>query len=92
MNSFLLYLTGVFSGIFAGFFLTKSLWKTNRETELSIKLKSQEKLENDLKIQFEILSSRMLKESREELIKTTKANVSWLLSRKCNLFPGGCWR
>ena len=35
-----------------------------------------EKLENDLKTQFEILSSRMLKESREELIKATKANVS----------------
>jgi len=76
MNSFLLFLTGVFSGIIAGFFLTKSFWKTNRETELNIKLKSQEKLENDLKTQFEILSSRMLKESREELIKTTKANIS----------------
>jgi DNA recombination protein RmuC len=76
MNSFLLFLTGVFSGIFAGFFLTKSFWKTNREAELNIKLKSQEKLENDLKTQFEILSSRMLKESREELIKATKANVS----------------
>ena len=49
MNSFLLFLTGVFSGIFAGFFLTKSFWKTNREAELNIKLKSQEKLENDLK-------------------------------------------
>ena len=56
MNSFLLFLTGVFSGIFAGFFLTKSFWKTNREAELNIKLKSQEKLENDLKTQFEILS------------------------------------
>ena len=76
MNSFLLFLTGVSSGIIAGFFLTKSFWKTNRETELNIKLKSQEKLENDLKTQFEILSSRMLKESREELIKTTKANIS----------------
>ena len=76
MNSFLLFLTGVFSGIFAGFFLTKSFWKTNREAELNIKLKSQEKLENDLKTQFEILSSRMLKESREELIKATKTNVS----------------
>ena len=76
MNSFLLYLTGVLSGIIAGFFLTKSFWKTSRETELNIKLKSQEKLENDLKSQFEILSSRMLKESREELIKTTKANIS----------------
>ena len=76
MNSFLLFLTGVFSGIIAGFFLTKSFWKTNRETELNIKLKSQEKLENDLKTQFEILSSRMLKESREELIKATKTNVS----------------
>ena len=76
MNSFLLFLTGVFSGIIAGFFLTKSFWKTNRETELNIKLKSQEKLENDLKTQFEILSSRMLKESREELIKATKVNVS----------------
>ena len=76
MNSFLLFLTGVFSGIIAGFFLTKSFWKTNRETELNIKLKSHEKLENDLKTQFEILSSKMLKESREELIKTTKANIS----------------
>ena len=76
MNSFLLFLTGVFSGIIAGFFLTKSFWKTNRETELNIKLKSQEKLENDLKTQFELLSSRMLKETREELIKTTKANIS----------------
>ena len=47
MNSFLLFLTGVFSGIFAGFFLTKSFWKTNRETELNVKLKSQEKLENE---------------------------------------------
>ena len=35
MNSFLLYLTGVFSGIFAGFFLTRSFWKTNKETELN---------------------------------------------------------
>ena len=61
---------------FSLFFLTKSFWKTNREVELNIKLKSQEKLENDLKTQFEILSSRMLKESREELIKATKANVS----------------
>ena len=60
MNSFLLFLTGVFSGIFAGFFLTNSFWKTTREAELNIKLKSQEKLENDLKTQFEILSSRML--------------------------------
>ena len=76
MNSFLLFLTGVFSGIFAGFFLTKSLWKTNKETELKIKLKSQEKLEKDLKTQFEILSKRMLKESREELIKTTKVTVA----------------
>ena len=76
MNNFLLFLTGVFSGIFAGFFLTKSFWKTNKETELKIKLKSQEKLEKDLKTQFEILSTRMLKESREELIKTTKANVA----------------
>ena len=76
MNSFLLYLTGVFSGLVGGFFLTKNYWKTTRETELSIRLKSQEKLENDLKTQFEILSSRMLKESREELIKTTKANVA----------------
>tara|TARA_Y100000589_G_scaffold309134_1_gene326299 strand:- start:256 stop:1398 length:1143 start_codon:yes stop_codon:yes gene_type:complete len=76
MNNVLLYFTGVFSGIFAGFFLTKTYWKSNKETELGVKLKSQEKLENDLKTQFEILSSRMLKESREELIKTTKANVS----------------
>ena len=68
MNSFLLFLTGVFSGIIAGFFLTKSFSKTNRETELTIKLKSQQKLENDLKTQFEVLSSRLLKESREDLI------------------------
>ena len=36
MNSFLLFLTGVFSGIFAGFFLTKSFWKTNREASLFV--------------------------------------------------------
>ena len=76
MDSFLLFITGVFSGIFAGFFLSKTFLKTNREAELSYKLKTQEKLENDLKMQFEILCSRMLKESREELIKTTKANVA----------------
>ena len=76
MDSFLLFITGVFSGIFAGFFLSKTFLKTNREAELSYKLKTQEKLENDLKMQFEILCSRMLKESREELIKTTKTNVA----------------
>ena len=82
MNNFLLFMTGVFSGIVAGFFLTKNYWKTNRETELSVKLKSQEKLENDLKTQFEILSARMLRESREELIKTTKANVAEPLNQE----------
>tara|TARA_Y100001933_G_scaffold262879_1_gene322300 strand:+ start:1585 stop:2892 length:1308 start_codon:yes stop_codon:yes gene_type:complete len=131
MNSFLLFLTGVFSGIIAGFFLTKFIWRNglsrsldleillkdrlkkadeeiyllkkninnlsniidstrkekenlrNKVTEINSYIKSHEKQEKfldearkDLQMQFKTLTHAMLKESREELIKSNNSKVT----------------